>query len=97
MSSENGDQPRLDLVVGQHAEGVAHHGGARHLAERADVRQAGRAVAGLEDHFVLGLLFQARDDLARLFERPGARLLGQLAQRGGGFSDGHHVLRTVLS
>ena len=26
------DQPRLDLVVGQHAKGMAHHGGARHLA-----------------------------------------------------------------
>ena len=34
------DQPRLDLVVGEHAEGVAHHGGARHLAEGADMRQA---------------------------------------------------------
>ena len=91
------DQPRLDLVVGQHAEGVAHHGGARDLAERADVRQAGRAVAGLEDHLVLRLLLQPRDDLARLLERPGVRLLGEFAQRGGGFSDGHHVLRTVLS
>ena len=48
------DQPGLDLVVGQHAEGVAHHGGARDLAEGADMRQAGGAVAGLEDHLVLG-------------------------------------------
>jgi hypothetical protein len=28
---------------------MAHHGRARHLAEGADVRQSGRAVAGLED------------------------------------------------
>ena len=85
-----GDQPRLDLVVGEHAERVAHHGGARHLAEGADVRQAGGAVAGLEDHLVLGLLLQPRDDLARLLERPGVRLLGEFAQGGGGFNDGHH-------
>ena len=91
------DQAGLDLVVREHAERVTHHGGARNLAKRADVRQARRPVAGLEDHLVFGLLFQARDDLARFFERPGARLLGQLAQRGGGFSNRHHVLRTVLS
>ena len=47
------DQARLDLVVGEHAEGVAHHGGARHFAEGADMRQAGRAVAGFENDFVL--------------------------------------------
>ncbi len=47
------DQPRLDRVAGQHAEGVAHHGGARHLAEGADMRQARGAVAGFEDHLVL--------------------------------------------
>jgi hypothetical protein len=41
MSSENAIRPRLDLVVGEHAEGMAHHGGARDLAERADMRQAG--------------------------------------------------------
>ena len=57
-----GDEPRLHLVVGQHAEGVPHHGGARDLAERADVRQAGRAVAGLEHHLVLRCVFEPRDD-----------------------------------
>ena len=77
------DQPRLDLVVGEHAEGMAHHGGARDLAERADMRQAGGAVAGLEDHLVLGLRLEPRDDLARLLERPGVRMLGEFAQRGG--------------
>ena len=34
------NQPRLDLVVGQDAERVAHHGRARDFAERADERQA---------------------------------------------------------
>ena len=66
------EQPRLDLVAGQHAEGVAHHRGARDLAERADMRQAGRAVAGLEqDRLGKALPFVALDDLPRLLERPG--------------------------
>ena len=51
------DQPRLDLVVGEHAKGMAHHRGARDLTECPDMRQAGRAIAGLEDHLVLGTLF----------------------------------------
>ena len=34
------DQPRRDLVLGEHAEGVPHHGGAGDLAEGADMRQA---------------------------------------------------------
>ena len=50
MSSETQMRRVLYCVVGQRLEGVAHHGGARHFAERADVRQAGGAVAGLEDH-----------------------------------------------
>ena len=54
-----GEQPGLDLVLGQHAEGVAHHGGARDLAEGADMRQARRAVAGLEQHLVLRVSFSA--------------------------------------
>ena len=33
-----GDQPGPDLVVGEDAEGMAHHGGARDLAEGADMR-----------------------------------------------------------
>ena len=77
------DQAGLDLVVGEHAEGVAHHRGARHLAEGADMRQAGRAVAGLENHFVLRPALEPRDDLARLLERPGVRVLGEFAQRRG--------------
>ena len=77
------DQPGLDRVVGEHAKRVAHHGGARDLAERADMRQAGRPVAGLEDHLVLRLSFQPRHDLARLLERPGVRLPGEFADAGG--------------
>ena len=74
------NQAGLDLVVGEDAEGVAHHQGARDFAKRSDMRQAGRAVAGLEDDLVLRALFQPGDDLARLFERPGVRLLGEFAQ-----------------
>ena len=42
------DQPGRDLVLGEHAEGMPHHGGARDLAERADMRQPRRPVARLE-------------------------------------------------
>jgi hypothetical protein len=45
-----GDQARRPMIAGQGAEGVAHHGRARHLAEGAHVRQARRAIAGLKDH-----------------------------------------------
>ncbi len=78
------DQPGFDLVVGEHAKGMAHHRGARDFAERADMRQAGRSIAGLEYHLVLRLALEPRDDLARLLERPGVRQFGDFAQRGGG-------------
>src|SRR5262249_13416622 len=52
----------------------------RDLAEGTDVRQARRAIAGLEPSLVLGMLLQPRDDLARLLERPGVRVFGDLAQ-----------------
>ena len=60
-------------------EGLAHHGGAHDLAERADMRQARRAVAGLEQHIALGRRFaaDAGDELAGFFERPRARGLGE--------------------
>src|SRR6266481_9992948 len=54
------DQAGLDFVVGEHAKGMAHHGGARDLAEGTDVRQARRTIAGLEHHLVLGMLLQPR-------------------------------------
>ena len=86
------DQPGLDPVLGEHAKGMAHHGGARDLAEGADMRQARRAVAGLEQHLVLRLLLQPRDDRFRLLERPGVGLFGERAQvvgHGGKVEGGH--------
>src|SRR6202044_2919213 len=74
------NQPRLDAVPCKHAKGMAHHGGARDLAERADMRQAGWAVAGLENDLVLRLFLQPRDNLARLLERPSRRGFGERAQ-----------------
>jgi hypothetical protein len=52
MSSEK-QSSRVGTLSGEHAEGVAHHGRARHLAERADMRQARGAVAGLEQALFL--------------------------------------------
>ena len=75
-----GDQPRLHLVFGEHAERMPHHRGARDLAEGADMRQAGRSISGLENNLFLGALLQSRDDLASFLERPCVRLLGDLAQ-----------------
>ena len=50
---------------------VPHHRGARHLAERADMRQARRAVARLEQHLARRVrLLQPFQKLARLFEGP---------------------------
>ncbi len=50
MSSEKTDQPGRPVTAGHGLERLADHGGARHLAEGADMRQARRAVTGLEDH-----------------------------------------------
>ena len=74
------EEPRRDRVAGQHPEGGPHHGGARDLAEGADMRQARRAVAGLEQDAARGIaaLLEPRDDLPRLLERPGLRALGGL-------------------
>ena len=86
------EQARLDLVLGQHAKGMAHHRGARDLAERADMRQAGRAVAGLEQHLVLRAFLQPRDNGLRLLERPGVGLFGertQIARVRGKIDNGH--------
>ena len=64
-------QPRRD--VGQHAEGVTHHAGAGDLAEGSDMRQAGRAITGLEQNIALfrRALFEPFEQLSRLFKRPG--------------------------
>jgi hypothetical protein len=69
-----GEQPRRQ--VGQAAKRLAHHGGPDDLAEGADMRQAGGAVAGLEQHIALlrrrGAI--AGEQLARLLEGPGTGL-----------------------
>ena len=78
------DQPCRDLVLGEDAEGVTHHGGARNLAERADMRQSRWPVAGLEDDGAgrLGDALQPAQDLARLLERPGLADMGMRQQLG---------------
>jgi hypothetical protein len=79
-----GEQPGRDIRHG--GKGVAHHGGARDLAEGADMRQAGRAIAGLEQHITLVRRRApgARHQLARLLEGPGLRLQGKIAVVGHG-------------
>ncbi len=75
----------LDLAFRQHLEGVAHHGGARNLAEGADVRQARRAVAGLEQHRLVAAalgLFETGDKAARLLERPRLGIAGSSGNGG---------------
>ena len=63
------DQPRRH--VGQQAIGAPHHRRPHDLGEGADVRQTRRPVAGLEQHLALGRTVRiARDELARLLERP---------------------------
>ena len=68
-------EPRRHLVTGEEAEGRAHHARARHLAERADMGQAGRAVAGLEQDAVRAFPLQAQGQLPGLLEGPGGGLL----------------------
>ena len=75
MSSEKQMRRVCTLALGEHLEGVPHHARARDLAEGADVRQPRRPIAGLEDDgLVLAALelVEARDEPARLLERPGS-------------------------
>ena len=73
-------------------EGAAHHGGARHFAEGADMGKARGAVAGFEQHFRLGrlALLDPRQKFPRFLERPGA------AFKGGSGKDGvsHGITRS---
>ena len=62
--------------IRQGFEGLAHPAGAGHLAERADMREARRAIAGLEHDAGcrlsgLGAPFDSRQQLAGFLERPG--------------------------
>jgi hypothetical protein len=60
---------------------MPHHRRARDLAERPDMRQPGRAIAGLEQHIALlrRRALGARHQLARLLERPCLRRQGEIA------------------
>ena len=71
-------------------EGVAHHQGPRHLLEGAEVREAGRAVAGFEDDLAfLRPVRVALQDLARFLIGPGLGDEGGFAKGGG---NGHGAL-----
>jgi hypothetical protein len=86
------DEPGRNAVAGQHPEGVAHHRGARHLAECADMREAGGAVAGLEQHLAATApRLVALQQLARLLERPGLRDARGFAPFGGEFGRCHRA------
>ena len=86
------DQARR--LVAQRMEGVAHHRRAQHFVERADMRQARRAIAGFEqDRCATGLAVRkAFQQLARLFERPGLGVESGGAQIG----IGHDARRTKV-
>ena len=87
------NQPGFDLIIGKYAKCVTHHRCARDFAERADMRQPGWSIAGLEYHLDLGLALEPRDDLARFLERPSVRKPCDFAQRGSGdFSIRHQIL-----
>ncbi len=95
-----GEEPRRDAAFGQDVERVADHGRARDLAERADVRQARRAIAGLEEHVLLSRPLHTRHELARFLERPCLRLpggVGKRKRRGGGRRRGRHGRNPVRS
>ncbi len=68
----------LDRAARERFESVADHGGARHLAERADMRQAGRPVAGFEQDLFLPGFLDALGQLFCFFERPGRRGAGKV-------------------
>ncbi len=93
-----GDELRRDPAFGQNLEGVAHHRGARHLAEGADMRQARGAVARLEQHVLLPGGADAFDELPRLLEGPGgrnARGVDELGRKNGGFQREARTLASV--
>ena len=78
------DQARWD--VRDHLERAADHGGTGHLAEGADMRQTGRAIAGFKQHvtFFGVFLFIAFENGARFFEGPGFRRHRGITERGHG-------------
>ena len=65
--------------VADHFKRPPHHGGQHHLAKGADVRQAGRAVAGLEDDAATAIRLGAGEELSGFLEGPRAGLCRILA------------------
>ena len=88
-----GDQAGLNFVIAQNTKGMPHHRRAGNFTEGAYVRKAGWTVTGFKDDFVLGVLLEPRDNLARLFKWPSIRLFRDLTQRRSGRSNRHHGLR----
>ena len=76
MSSLNASS--FDGQAGEFGERAADPGGAGDLAERADMRQAGGAIAGLEQRGFLARSGEALGDFARFLERPGLRDVGRV-------------------
>ena len=77
-------EPGRDIA--QQFESPPHHRGPRHFAEGADMRQARRPIAGLEQHFLFPRALDPRHQLPRLLERPG---LGRLCGIAKGVIGGH--------
>ena len=72
------EQPGFNPGI-QNLESPADHGGADHFAERADMRQARRAITGLEQHisFIRNSAFEAFiPQGTRLNELPGIAVTG---------------------
>ena len=83
ISSEKASSFVAILPSRQNLEGAPHHAGAGDFAECADMRQAGRTIAGLEQHMGLAAGLDALDQLSRLFERPGLRDIRGFKEFGG--------------
>ena len=80
------DKPRLR--AGHHLKSMAHHRCAHHLAEGADMRQAGRAIASLEQNLAVMVRgFQPFDQVAGLGKGPGLGVAGGVPD--GGDAVGH--------
>ena len=88
-----GEAEQPGRQVGEQAEGLTDHGGAGDLAEGADVRQARRAIAGLEQHIAFGRrrVLETLHQLAGFLEHPGL-VVGR-----GGLEITHLLSRRVVN
>ena len=71
-------EPGRDIA--QQFESPPDHGGARHLAKGADMRQARWPITGLEQHLFFARALDPRHQLPRLLEWPGLGCLGGIAK-----------------